>query len=376
MKVIIINQHISDVLGGSELQCDLIAAGLVSQGCDVTYFAVGPKRKVEYSNYTYTIIPVDLEDKSLVATLLDGEAPDIIYWRYNKILLYQCVKLFRSKSIPIIFAISAISDTRRFPQTSRIKILLRNKNIFKAIYNVSQLFYNSISNHRAFKFIDAVTANNSAYLNRLPVKKQELILNSIDRETGTYTFNKRPYCVWVANLKEKKRPELFIRLASEMKSSVDLEFVMVGNIQSSKYLKIIEDSRTLENFHFLGPLHPKEVNSLLRDALCLVHTCMPEGFGNNFIQAWGQGVPTISYEFDPDNLIQTENLGFVSQCDFLLMKEQLLELYRDPDLKEKYSNRLKEFVDVSFSQAGMVNKLLALMKSVIKSQYVNQNSLN
>jgi len=371
MKVIIINQHLSDVLGGSELQCDLIADGLVQRGCDVTYFVVGPKRKAEYNKYSYTIIPVDLENKELLTSLLDNEAPDVIYWRYNKILLYQCVRLFNNKKIPVIFAISAISDTRRFPQMSRVKILLRNKNIFKAIYNVGNLFYNSISNHRAFKFIDAVTANNSAYINRLPVKKQELILNSIDTEIGTYRFNKRPYCIWVANLKEKKRPELFIRLAHEMRSIVDLEFVMVGNIQSRKYLKIIKESKAIENFHFLGPLQPKEVNSLLRDALCLVHTCMPEGFGNNFIQAWAQGVPTISYEFDPGNFIQTESLGYVSHCDFALMKEQLLLLYREPNLKEKYSNRLMKFVDVNFSQTGMINKLFALMQSVIKGNNAN-----
>jgi hypothetical protein len=37
MKILIINQHISDALGGSEMQCDLIAHGLTNLGHQVIY---------------------------------------------------------------------------------------------------------------------------------------------------------------------------------------------------------------------------------------------------------------------------------------------------------------------------------------------------
>ena len=63
----------------------------------------------------------------------------------------------------------------------------------------------------------------------------------------------------------------------------------------------------------------------------MVHTCKPEGFSNNFIQAWNQGKPTITLEFDPDGLIEKFGLGFRSgmldkMCRHikLLIKEEAL----------------------------------------------------
>ena len=48
MNVLIINQHISDVLGGSEIQCNNLALGLQKRGHSIVYAATGRKRKENY----------------------------------------------------------------------------------------------------------------------------------------------------------------------------------------------------------------------------------------------------------------------------------------------------------------------------------------
>jgi glycosyltransferase involved in cell wall biosynthesis len=59
------------------------------------------------------------------------------------------------------------------------------------------------------------------------------------------------------------------------------------------------------NFDYLGPVSFEESNSLFAKANIFINTSKAqEGFPNTFIQAWMQGVPTISLDFDPDNLIE------------------------------------------------------------------------
>ena len=118
---------------------------------------------------------------------------------------------------------------------------------------------------------------------------------------------KRPFCVWIANIKPQKQPEIYLKLASITKEKLpNIDFLMIGAIQNEQYRSILHSAERMENFYYLGFQPPEIVNGVLKKAICLIHTCKPEGFGNNFIQAWMQGCPTISLEFDPDNLIQKE----------------------------------------------------------------------
>ncbi len=56
MKIVIVNQHIQDVIGGSEIQCDLIAANLTSLGHQVTYAGANQQPK-QYQSFGYRIKP-------------------------------------------------------------------------------------------------------------------------------------------------------------------------------------------------------------------------------------------------------------------------------------------------------------------------------
>ncbi len=63
MNLLIINQHPSDSLGGSEMQCDLIARGLTERGHQVVYASVGSMRKEEYPGLPYRVVPLAINRK-------------------------------------------------------------------------------------------------------------------------------------------------------------------------------------------------------------------------------------------------------------------------------------------------------------------------
>jgi hypothetical protein len=70
---------------------------------------------------------------------------------------------------------------------------------------------------------------------------------------------------------------------------------------------------------FLGfqPFHTTE--EYFNKCKIFINTSEYEGFPNTFLQAWSRGIPVISY-FDPDNIIEKNNLGFVINSEEELAK--------------------------------------------------------
>src|SRR5690606_19001057 len=84
---------------------------------------------------------------------------------------------------------------------------------------------------------------------------------------------------WIANLKQKKHPELFIKLAEIFSEVNNIEFIMMGKIQDERYsLSYIERvSSELKNFRYLGEVPVETVNSNLFEGHILVNTSKSEG---------------------------------------------------------------------------------------------------
>jgi len=368
MKVLIINSHISDGLGGSQMQCDLIARGLAERGHDVVYGAIVPEKESSTKSYPclpYKTVPLLMKKKGEFAKLLKQEKPDIIYWRYNKNYLLRAVRENRAQKIPFVFAISHINDIKRFACKSlpeKSGLINRYKRLRKTIFRMLV----SARNYRSFRHVDAATTNNSRYLNKLPVKKQCVIWNSVPDRKEPFEWGKR-YCLWVANISADKRPEAYIKLSEIMAARCpEVDFLMIGamRIQADDYEPIIRRAEEIPNFHYLGFQKPEVVNSALEKAECLVHTCKPEGFSNNFIQAWMQGCPTVTLEFDPDALMKKERLGFVSGT-VEQMAEDVELLLRDRQIRDEIGERARVFARARFTTGRMIEEVETFLKEVM-----------
>ena len=95
MKILIVNQHVNDVIGGSEAQCGLIAKGLTKLGHSVVYGICKPKHK-NY-NVPYSTVKLDTPLILLFIKALNQIKPDIIYCRHNKHKLQSCVLVAKIK---------------------------------------------------------------------------------------------------------------------------------------------------------------------------------------------------------------------------------------------------------------------------------------
>lgn len=90
MRVAIVNRHLRDGAGGSELQCDLIARGLVARGHDVLH-VVASEGDAALDGLPYACVRVGTDVDAAVAECAAWR-PDVVYWRMNRLGLPRFVE--------------------------------------------------------------------------------------------------------------------------------------------------------------------------------------------------------------------------------------------------------------------------------------------
>ena len=115
-----------------------------------------------------------------------------------------------------------------------------------------------------------------------------------------------------------------------------LQCIMIGAPfpKSGQQSRIKRDIESVRNLTYLGALPFEEVNAILDQAHIFVNTSYCEGFPNTFIQAWMRKVPVVSLQWDPDNVIRRQRIGFVAGT-FEKMVEQVLSLANNRQIRER-----------------------------------------
>ena len=355
LKVAIVNQHPADMLGGSEIQCDIIARGLTERGHQVDYLAVGGQSGRDYQ-VPYGVHPVARRADAIADRVLLLK-PDILYWRFNKHCFARSVARIRRAGIPVVFSVSHVRDVTRFffqPEAWGPPGWKSMRRAFKEGWRLYR-------EHGGFAHVDALVSNNPDNLGRVKVRLQEYIPNSMLDATRPFSWP-RPYCLWVANIKNRKQPEKYVELARRLRDT-GVDFLMVGQLQSRSYAALLEQGP--ENFHYLGERDLFEVNGMLAGALFLVHTCLPEGFSNNFIQAWLQSRTVVSLAFDPGGILVARNLGIYAHGDMEAFVASVRELIEDPLKARRLGDEARVYAQSCFSPAVNVARLEGVFMKVL-----------
>ena len=319
MRVAVVNRHPDDGIGGSELQCDLFARGLLALGHHVTYVAMhsvdGPRSGGADAEHPYAVVRLGgamARDADAVARAVRDARADVVYWRYGRELLDAVVARLSDapQRIPVVLAVAHVDDVSRWPTgplpRGGVRDLLADLRR-RAAHRRSWRAFTSTDG------VAAIAAQRADFLDRVPVEFQRHIPNVVDSTPESFAWP-RPYVAWVANLKARKRPEHIVPLARALaEHGVDL--VVAGALQDPRYRGLTTPDSALPNFHPVGPLAVARASGLIAGARCLAVTSRPEGLSNAMIQAWWHGVPTVSLDYDPDGAIAEHALGAVCAGD-------------------------------------------------------------
>jgi glycosyltransferase involved in cell wall biosynthesis len=158
---------------------------------------------------------------------------------------------------------------------------------------------------------------------------------------------------WVANIKEVKRPELFVQLAESFIGRGDLKFTMAGRPAKfgRRYGPMMERIARTPNLEYLGELPIEAVNQRMAQAAIHVNTSSCEGFPNTFIQAWAQGAVVATIAVDPDEE-GMEKLGIgICAGSFEGLRTTIDQLARSAERRQAIAERAFAFAHANHSLA-------------------------
>ena len=362
MTILIINYHPEDMVGGSEIQCDLIAKALTRRGHRVVYMAVDGRQAAYHSPYHVEPSPISF---AALRTIMRLHRPDIVFWRFSKRKFFFSAVVFRLLKAKVVFSVCNMYDVIKWghklpaPGSLTFKQRLRHSlTIFR------ELMY-SRYNYCGFYFVDGVIAQSQQQTRKTPVKHERVIYNSATDRAVPFTWN-APFVIWVSSLKKRKNIEAFLTLAEHFQER-GIDFLIVGQVQSAQYAYLNDNPHPTPNVYYLGKKTYDEVNGMIKESLFLAHTSYgPEGFPNVFIQAWMQAKPALSLFCDPDELIARNRLGRVSHTiqQFIADAKELVD---SPALREEIGQHALRFANEHFNLEKNAASMEAFFNDILKN---------
>ncbi|MFC1912154.1 glycosyltransferase family 4 protein [Chloroflexota bacterium] len=173
--------------------------------------------------------------------------------------------------------------------------------------------------------------------------------------------------LWVGTISRLKRPELYLELAKNIPTA---KFQMIGGKDYNEplYYQIIkEETEKIPNLDFLGFLPFHMLHSYFNQASILVNTSSVEGFPNTFLQAWSCGIPVVSLDIDPDEIICDNKLGLHSKTLKQLVAD-VRRLQSQKQLRDEISQNARQYVEKEHNLEQISRIYLDLFQSVLISR--------
>lgn len=173
--------------------------------------------------------------------------------------------------------------------------------------------------------------------------------------------------LWVGNSMVNKRYEVVVALALLMQ---DVTFAVAMNmVDKKRFTEAKSKLESLPNVKFLGMVPPVEMEQWYEKCKVFLNTSAMEGFPNTFLQAWANGVPVVSLNIDPDNVILNHQLGIivskqpdtVESFDFDELAQRiaapLRKLLGDEARRERMGEAATKFVKTKHGEENVLTKL-------------------
>jgi len=186
--------------------------------------------------------------------------------------------------------------------------------------------------------------------------------------------------LWVGNSLANKRQEIVLELARLMPNR---NFAIAMNkIDKTRFAAAQETAEKLKNIVFLGALTQEEVQQWFKKTKLFLNTSLREGFPNTFLQAWASGVPVVSLNVDPDNVIEQHKLGKVvekniaERTNFPQKAELLIgpveELLKEERLRREMGEAAFSYVMAHHAPDKVTKKLTDILEGVISKRQNKQ----
>ncbi len=293
--------------GGSERQVTLLAQALAGRGHEVILVVTDYDRAARREPRA---TPFPLENAYRVRAGIPGlrflhprwagldralgrADAEVIFQRGAGAVTGQAAWFARRRGLPFVFGLA--SDTDADPD--RVRLGFRDRRLYR--YGLRRA-RRVVAQHR-----------HQAEALRAGYGVESTVIGSIAPHLPERVEEPAspPVVAWLGNFRALKRPELFLAMAHRFP---DVRFQMMGGPVRSEpgcLDTVRSEAASLPNVEFLGPT--PDPGPRLARAWVLLNTSELEGYPSSFVEAWGHGVPTVSF-VDPGGVIAARGLGLVA----------------------------------------------------------------
>ena len=360
-KIVFFIGFYPQIVGGAEFQARLIADNL-RNNYQIVFISYGHNHNaVEYID-GFKVYKLSLKKFIFhrftfyffiylkIRKIIKYEKPDLIYQRVLNSFSFYISKISRTQKKPFVIHIADI------------KCLIFNKKSISS--KVRKIFFKSINELQPNYICQTIEQQrlieNFRLVNTIVIPNIHNPIKFVNKKNITSNI------VWIANVREFKQLELFIKLSQSLIEYRKFVFNVIGNINNDKYgkklLKLLNESRVV--YH--GKKTNEWINNFLHDSLVLVNTSLPnsEGLPNTFIQSWLAGTPVISLNTDPNGYITKHNLGYYCSGNFECLIKSIIYVAEMPLVQyDILSNRCRDFAEHEFDVNTNISKINEFFKS-------------
>jgi len=226
---------------------------------------------------------------------------------------------------------------------------------YKARFNLFRFFTVDFPNDLVYNYLlkkaDFVILQHSGQkINRNSAKGKIAIFPNIFDFSNIKVLDNthEEYFIHVGTLNILKGSQNLFDLINVLDKNISI--VIVGQPTDKKSENIYKKLQKLENVVLKGRIDHEDTIQLIANAKALINTSNFEGFPNIFLEAWANGVPVISQNVNPGQVLTKYKLGIYCDEDIYKMKKSI-ELFKSEDFeKEKLISYVLRFHD--FTMAG------------------------
>jgi len=297
--------------GGAEWQAFLLSEEFVKNAWQVNVITSAAKTSVKHelfnpqvNYYYYPTTKIKILQFAIALFYVFNSKSKFYYTRTDDRIFRAAIALVcKIKQKKMIYALAGDDE------------LENNKFIYKAPINFKTImkkfdyllinYLTRKSEHKADKII-CQTNYQRTKLNEVKGLRSTVIPNSFISSNKIVDYEKKENIIlWVGNLRQVKRPELFLDVA-RMALHSNFRFIMIGGNEGYLY-----ENEVPENVEILGMKNKEETISFFSKAKILINTSITEGFSNTFLEAWYNMVWVESLYVDPDLIFSKYGYGNV-----------------------------------------------------------------
>ena len=150
--------------------------------------------------------------------------------------------------------------------------------------------------------------------------------------------------LWFSRTAPYKQPMRYVELARALPEA---RFVMipVPEPYGLPELRMVRAAAPeLPNLELLDPLPHEQLFQLIARAAAVVNTSAYEGMPNAFLEAWAHGVPVLTLQFDPDEVVARNNLGISAGGSWERFVQGARDLWEGRVNREEVARHVREYV--------------------------------